>query len=156
MELTKEKIVSAFTYGSGPEIVLTPTPGGAEGGANGYNFQNDGTNYRTPIELNILLFEGLNSAVSDEDKQAALLNIVSVLIHEYVEDFAEDRENYGHGDFGAQNAQEQIFAGERPGIFDKIDTKPDFDFKSAKAAIAKRQKGGSHEDPSVIPTLPKD
>ncbi len=60
-------------------------------------------------------------------------------------------------DFGAEPAQNQIFASERPGIFHPIDgSKVDFDFTSAKNAIANRQKGGSNEDPSVIPTLPKN
>jgi RHS repeat-associated protein len=158
MKLTKEEIVKAFTYNNGPEIVLKSHPGDlTDDGANGFNQHENGTNYTTPIELNVLLFEGLNVAKSDEEKQAALLNIVSVLIHEYIEDFAQDNENYGHGDFGAESAQKQIFAGERPGIFHSIDAlKVDFNFTSAKDAIAKRQKGGSNEDPSVIPTLPKN
>jgi hypothetical protein len=104
--------------------------------ANGYNRGEDGKRYTTPIELNIAAFDALENA-SPEDKQAALLNIISTIIHEYIEDFGSDAEDYGNGEFGAYETQQEIFYGERPGIVSDDGKNVDLNFTSAKKALQK-------------------
>ena len=64
-KLTKEKLQNAFKAGGGPEIQITMSPGGYGAGdpmfeevAGGYNKNDDGTDYSTPIELNERSLQG--------------------------------------------------------------------------------------------------
>ena len=152
-KLIKEDIVSAFTSGFGPEIQIVPKPEGFDG-ASGYNLGNDGKNYSTPIILHEGLFAALENASSQEDKEAALLNLTSVLLHEFVEDFADDNRDVGNGSYGARVLQYQLYLGESPTIFDKYNsTEIDNNFTVAKSVIKRLREGEG--DASVIPTLPK-
>ncbi|WP_190277229.1 DUF6443 domain-containing protein [Taibaiella lutea] len=125
MKLTKGEIKNAFSFGNGPEIVLNMAPGRSGNGDPGdgelnfgYNENDDGTSYRTPIQLNERLFMALENAKSPLAKKVALVNLVSILINEYMEDFGPDDEPALDANgketekrYGNQHAQKEIFNG---------------------------------------------
>ncbi len=152
-KLTKAYIQKAFTFGDGPEIVLNDAPGGMPM-ANGYNHSDDGTLNPGKIELNIAMFETLNNAKTEEEQQAALMDILSVFINEFMEDFAEDQmyEKDASGNqvgeaFGNQPAQDEIFGNPHP-------APGPVESGNAKETIRKKTEGTLTE-PAFIPTLPK-
>ena len=143
-KLSKEDIVSAFSEGGGQEIIITDNPGGVidGGGSFGFNEGNDGKNYSSPIYLNTSLFENIENAANLEDKQAALLDLTSTIIHEYIEDFANDGSNIP-GDHGARAAQWEMY-GDLPNEM------------SAKPTTGIIDNIKINGDDSVLPTLPEE
>jgi RHS repeat-associated protein len=163
-KLSHDEILSSFSYGNGPEVVFRDKPGGLLYGANGYNRNDDGTKYccyprpqdgemyNSEIELNIGLLDAIEHAKTELDLKAALMGLESIIIHEYMEDFGADSENYGNGDFGARETQSQIFSGESPGVVSELDVKKlDYSSPAAKRAIMKLEK----TNPERIPTIPE-
>ncbi|MBI5538891.1 MAG: hypothetical protein HY951_02460, partial [Bacteroidia bacterium] len=145
--LTKGKIVDAFSPTGGPDLKIRPSV--EINGAGGYTQNNAGSNYTSPIEIASELFQAIEDAETEDDKQAALLNLVSVVIHEIEECYSDDRINEGNARYGVYPMQEEIYGNpfELPGY-------PDYN-NAAKNVIEIRKEGGSAPDPSVLPTLPK-
>ena len=156
-KLTKEKLQNAFKAGGGPEIQITMSPGGYGAGdpmfeevAGGYNKNDDGTDYSTPIELNERMFQRLENASNDLARKMALTNIVSTLINEYMEDFGADEVDIVDQNgaptgktFGNNVAQKEIFGGYRPAI------------GTADAHnMIKAEEDGNLKDPTFIPNVP--
>ena len=117
MRLTQGKIIDAFTPFKGPTIVMSKAPGGMKL-AGGYNDKDDGTTYKSPIELNEELIKALNNAKNDSEAEIALQNIIATVIHEYYEDFGNDGiYSFFTGDeiAGANKMIQTIFGGGEPG-----------------------------------------
>jgi RHS repeat-associated protein len=155
LKLSKEKIQASFLYGGGPEIIFTKEPGGSDM-AGGYNEKVNslphGSNWDSPLQINEKLLINLQNAPDQAAREAALLSLVSTIIHEYMEDFSDDvidrtfdETTNSYKEIGIYQMQRDIWGGFRPGY-------PSDD--CAKDAIKVRSKDGSDPDPSVLPTLP--
>jgi len=152
--LTAQVIKDAYTPGGGQEILVKSNPGGVSNPLNtfGYNWAEDGTTYSSPIELNETILQAIEDAETPEAKQEALLNMVSVLTNEYLEDFGNDnhyilnKNGETTSTVGAKQAAKDIW-----GCF--YIPQPDND--CAKKSIETRSSGGSAPDPSVIPVVPQ-
>ena len=158
LELNKKAIVEAFTSGNGPFIEIRDEPGTLAYGAGGFNEGEDGTNFSTPIHLNTALFEAVESANTPEEQQAALLGLTSVLLHEFQEDFGQDSENYGNGDFGARPLQQQLHTSSINGLSvygddGKIDLQTYL--IEAVQLLRKINSEGTDDQKSTVPTVPK-
>jgi RHS repeat-associated protein len=154
-KLTKDDIVTAFTAGSGPKIEIKAALGHLSlTDAGGYNAGEDGKDYSSPIELNVGLFENVENASNTKEKQAALLALTSVLIHEYIEDFADDNwrfydpETNEHDSFGAAPAQYSIYNYVPPGY----DGKGEYEMNLYSLDNILNNGG----DPTVVPNLPEE
>jgi len=155
MQLTKQEVQKAFSNGNGPEIMFRNDPGGFAGnpyegmGAAGHNSSNEGTNYSAPMELNTALLDKLEGSKTNLEKKVALTNLVSDVIHEYMEYFGQDNVNTFDksgkqiGTIGAVPAQSQIFGGHVPSPGNG----------GAMGAIKDNQNG---KDDCFVPNLPPD
>jgi hypothetical protein len=124
--------------------------------AGGYNEKVNslphGSNWDSPLQINEKLLINLQNAPDQAAREAALLSLVSTIIHEYMEDFSDDvidrtfdETTNSYKEIGIYQMQRDIWGGFRPGY-------PSDD--CAKDAIKVRSKDGSDPDPSVLPTLP--
>ena len=121
-EVSADDVKKAYTPGEGPELKITMSPGessilGAQPTAGGYNESDNGKLYDAPIELNERMFQDLENAKTDEERQAALGVINSEVTHEYLEYFGDDSNSaskwkgggYIFIDWGAAIGQYKIF-----------------------------------------------
>ena len=125
-EVSEGDVKEAYTPGSGTELKITMNPGessilGGQPSAGGYNESDNGKLYDAPIELNERMFQDLENAKTDEERQAALGVINSTVTHEYLEYFGDDSKSaskWKNGDYifknwGAAEGQYQIFGNTR-------------------------------------------
>jgi len=155
LKLSKEKIQASFIYNGGPEIIFTKEPGGSDM-AGGYNEKVNsiphGSKWDSPLQINENLLINLQEAPNQAAREAALLSLVSTIIHEYMEDFSDDVINKtfdeatnSYKEIGIYKMQNDIWGGFRPGFPSDVD---------AEEAIKVKGEDGSEPDPSVLPTLP--
>lgn len=112
-ELTKEKIIYAFTPGQGPYINFNDAPckDQTAGGCNKFNV---GDNYSksTPMQINLyyldLIEQSFKNTSDVKERQAALLPLTMIVTHEYLEYYSND--NIGIN-FSPGEGMEDIYFG---------------------------------------------